>query len=174
MGLSTQVVIWQTKPIHNFGQIVFTDKFYISPVLAKYLLEGKNTYLCRTVWPNCMRFPTDLVKTKAQIRWMPRGASDWWQYEGMLATARKDNRLVNCVTSAHTPDWPPSATSVTTQHWQNDGKVMEFQSPPSVAAYQRVWQTGPKTCGKKNPRRAWNGNGEWKSSWRRWAFTMLM
>ena len=134
MGLSARVVIGLTKPIHNFGHIVFTDNFYTSPVLAKYL-AGKDTYLCGTVRPNRIGYPADLVKTNAEIRRMPRGASEWRQCEGMVATAWKDNRLVHYLSSAHTPDWPPNAPSVTTQRRQKDGTVVEFQCPPSVAAY---------------------------------------
>ena len=67
MGLSARVVIGLTKPIHNFGHIVFTDNFYTSPVLAKYL-AGKGTYLCRTARPNCIGYPADLIKTKTEIR----------------------------------------------------------------------------------------------------------
>ena len=114
MGLSARVVIGLTKPIHNFGHIVFTDNFYTSPVLAKYL-AGKDTYLCGTVRPNRIGYPADLVKTNAEIRRMPRGASEWRQCEGMVATAWKDNRLVHYLSSAHTPDWPPNTPSVTTQ-----------------------------------------------------------
>ena len=67
MGLSARVVIGLTKLIHNFRHIVFTDNFYTSSVLAKYL-AGKGTYLCGTVRPNRMRYPADLVRTKAEIR----------------------------------------------------------------------------------------------------------
>ena len=48
MGLSARVVIGLTNLIHSFRHVIFTDNFYTSPVLAKYL-PGKGTYLCGTV-----------------------------------------------------------------------------------------------------------------------------
>ena len=56
MGLSAWVMIGLTKPIHNFGHIIFTDNFYTSPVLAKYL-SSKGTYLCGTMRPNRIGSP---------------------------------------------------------------------------------------------------------------------
>ena len=136
MGLSASVMIGLTKPIHSFSHIVFIDNFYTSPVLFKYL-AGKGTYLCKTAWANCIRYPVDLIKTKTEIRRLPRGASEWRQCEGMVATAWKDKRMVHYLSSAHTPDWAPNRPRVTTQHRQKDGTVVELQRPPSVAAYAK-------------------------------------
>ena len=65
MGLSTQVVIGLTKPIHNFGHIIYTDNFYTSPILAKYLASRK-TYVCGTMRPNRLGYPADIVKINAE------------------------------------------------------------------------------------------------------------
>ena len=65
MGLSAPVVIGLTKPIHNFGHIIYTDNFYTSSILAKYLVSRK-TYLYGTMRPNHLGYPADIVKTTAE------------------------------------------------------------------------------------------------------------
>ena len=168
MGLSARVLIGLTKPIHNFGHIVFTDNFYTSPVLAKYL-AGKDTYLCRTARPNRIGYPVDLIKTKTEIRWLPRGASEWWQCEGMVATAWKDKKMVHYLSSAHAPEWAPNTPSVTTQCRQKDGTVIELQCPPSVAAYAKFMNGVDRL--DQNTRQ----NKSKKSmKWYRWVETKLM
>eukprot|EP00745_Piridium_sociabile_P024139 TRINITY_DN37977_c0_g1_i4.p1 TRINITY_DN37977_c0_g1~~TRINITY_DN37977_c0_g1_i4.p1 ORF type:complete len:171 (+),score=28.16 TRINITY_DN37977_c0_g1_i4:68-580(+) len=102
LGLSARVVIGLTKPVHNCGHIVFTDNFYTSPVLAKYLLS-KGTYLCGTMRPNRIGYPRDLIRTKAEVRRLPRGATEWRQCDDMIATSWKDNRMVYYLSTAHPP-----------------------------------------------------------------------
>ena len=75
MGLSAWVVIGLTKPIYNFGHIIYMDNFYTSPILAKYLASRK-TYLCGTMRPNRLSYPADMVKTNAEVQRLPRGSSD--------------------------------------------------------------------------------------------------
>ena len=65
MGLSARVVFGLTKPIHNFGHIIYTDNFYTSSILAKYLVSRK-TYLYGTMRPNHLGYPADIVKTTAE------------------------------------------------------------------------------------------------------------
>ena len=133
MGLSARVVIGLTKPIHNFGHIIYTDNFYTSPILAKYLASRK-TYLCGTMHPNRLGYPADMVKTNAEVRRLPRGSSDWRQCEdsSMLATAWKDKRMVYYLSTAHAPheEEPQSVT-----RRQRDGTEVELPCPPTVAAY---------------------------------------
>ena len=57
---------------------------------------------------------------------MPRDASEWRQCEGMVATMRKDKRMVHYIFSAHTPAWAPNAPGVTNQSIQKDGTVVEY------------------------------------------------
>ena len=104
MGLSARVVIGLIKPIHNFGHIIYTDNFYTSPILAKYLASRK-TYVCGSMRPNHLSYPADMVKTNAEARHLPRGSSDWRQCEdsSMLATAWKDKCMVYYLSSAHAP-----------------------------------------------------------------------
>ena len=75
MGLSARVVIGFTKPIFNFGYKIFTDNFYTSPVLGKYLYS-KGTYLCETMRTARIGYPADLVKANAEVRQLRRGDSD--------------------------------------------------------------------------------------------------
>ena len=93
-----------TKPIHNFGQIIYTDNFYTSPILAEYLVSQK-TYLCGTMRPNHLGYPSDIVKTNAETQQLPRGSSDWRQCQdsGMLVTVWKDKRMVYFLSTAHAP-----------------------------------------------------------------------
>ena len=133
MGLGARVVIGLTKPIHNFGHIIYADNFYTSPILAKYLASRK-TYLCGTMRPNHLSYPADMVKTNAEVRRLPRGSSNWRQCEdsSMLATAWKDKRMVYYLSTAHAPheEEPQSVT-----RRQRDGTEVELPCPPTVAAY---------------------------------------
>ena len=131
MGLSARVVIGLTKPIQKLGHVVFTDNFYTSPVLAKYL-SSQGTYLCGTMRPNRIGYPSDLVKTKADERRLPRGATEWRQCGDMVATSWKDNRMVYYLSTAHPPF---DNLRTTVKRRQKDGTVAEFVCPPSVAAY---------------------------------------
>ena len=65
MGLSAQVITGLTKPIHNFGHIIYMDNFYTSPILVKYLASWK-TYLCGTMRPNHLGYPADIIKMNAE------------------------------------------------------------------------------------------------------------
>ena len=133
MALSAWVVIGLTKPIHNFGHIIYTGNFYTSPILAKYMASRK-TYLCGTMRPNHLGYPADTVKTNAEVWRLPRGSSDWRQCEdsSMLATAWKDKRMVYYLSTAHAPheEEPQSVT-----RRQRDGTEVELPCPPAVAAY---------------------------------------
>ena len=141
MGLSAWVVIGLTKPIHNFCHIIYTDNFYTSPILAKYLASQK-TYLYGTMRPNRLGYPADMVKTNAEVRRLPRGSSDWRQCEdsSMLVTAWKDKRMVYYLSTAHAPH-EEEPQSVTQQH--------RGQAPLSsycgclCPVYEWGWQTGP-------------------------------
>ena len=92
MGLSAQVITGLTKPIHNFGHIIYMDDFYTSPILAKYLASWK-TYLCGTMRPNHLGYPADIIRMNAEAWHLPQGSSNWRQcdYSSMLATAWKAN-----------------------------------------------------------------------------------
>ena len=133
MGMSARVVIGVTKYLQNFGYIVYTDNFYTSPVLAKYLLK-KNTYLCGTMRPNRIGYPRDLMKTKAEARRLPRGSSEWRQSGDLVATAWKDKRMVYYLSTAHAP---VAATPGTARRRQADGSVIEIDSPPTVTGYAK-------------------------------------
>ena len=133
MGLSAWVVIGLTKPIHNFGHIIYTNNFYTLPILVKYLASRK-TYLCGTMHPNHLGYPADMVKTNTEARRLPRGSSDWRQCEdsSMLATAWNDKRMVYYLSTAHAPheEEPQSVAQR-----QRDGTEVELPCPPTVAAY---------------------------------------
>ena len=98
------VIIGLTKPIHIFGHIIYTDNFYISPILSKYLASQK-TYLCGTMRPNLPGYPADIVKMNAEAQHLPWGSSDWRQCENssMLATAWKDKCIIYYLSTAHVP-----------------------------------------------------------------------
>ena len=94
MGLSARVVIGLVRPVFGLGHVVFTDNFYTSPVLAKYLFKN-GTYLCGTMRSNRVGYPqTELVKTNTEVKRLQRGSSDWRQCyeENMLATAWRDKK----------------------------------------------------------------------------------
>ena len=133
MGLSARVVIGLTKPIHNFGHIIYTDNFYTSPVLAKYL-AGQKTYLCGTMRHNRLGYPADIVKTNAEVRRLPRGASEWRQCEDphMIATAWKDKRMVYYLSTIHAPE---AAEPQFVTRREKDGREVQLPCPPTVTAY---------------------------------------
>ena len=56
LGVTDSLVVRLMKPILGKGHTLYTDNFYTSMALAKYLLE-KNTYICGTLRANRRNLP---------------------------------------------------------------------------------------------------------------------
>ena len=118
--------------LQHAGHVIYTDNFYTSPVLAKYLFS-KDTYLCGTVRPDRKGFPRTLVQKKRDIKRLDRGHTEWKECGGMVATAWKDKRMVYYISTFHAPEQP----GLTTQRRQKDGAIVQLQCPPAAAAYSQ-------------------------------------
>ena len=104
-GLSTKVVIGLTWTLQHAGHVIYTDNFYTSPVLVKYMFS-KDAYLCGTVRPDRKGFPHTLVQKKRDIKRLDRGHTEWKECDGMVATAWKDQRMVYYISTFHAPEQP--------------------------------------------------------------------
>ncbi|XP_069174934.1 piggyBac transposable element-derived protein 4-like [Procambarus clarkii] len=92
-GFSGSVVKALLAPYLNKGQILYTDNYYTSPLLTKFLLDNK-TGVCGTVKPKRREMPvfdTAMQVDDCEVR--KSGA--------MLSVRWKDRREVNMLTTIH-------------------------------------------------------------------------
>lgn len=83
-GLSSKVVLGLIRSLQETGREVYTDNFYTSPMLAKFL-TSKGLYLRGTVRTNGIVFPQSLVKKKKDSKQLERGHTNRLECQGMVA-----------------------------------------------------------------------------------------
>lgn len=131
-GLSSKVVVSLTQSFQQSGREIYTDNFYTSPMLGKYLLS-KGIYLCGTVRTDRTGFPKSLVKKKKDVKRLERGHTEWLECQGMVATAWKDKRMVYYISTCHAPE----QEGLTAQRRQKDGTAIQLNCTPTVTAYSQ-------------------------------------
>lgn len=101
IGKAGAVVARLTNDFHHKWHNLFTDNWYTSPALCLFL-QSRGINTCGTVRVNRKGFPQDLKQLKAST--LPRGATHVRVSKGMVAMSRKDNKLVNFLSTIHNPD----------------------------------------------------------------------
>ncbi|XP_069166311.1 piggyBac transposable element-derived protein 4-like [Procambarus clarkii] len=94
LGFSGSVVKTLMEPLLNKGHILYTDNYYTSPLLTKFLLEH-NTGVCSTVKANRKEMAFFLNKIGV-------GDCKLRKCDKVLAVRWKDKREVNMLTTIHT------------------------------------------------------------------------
>ena len=131
-GLSGQVVVELARGLENKGYTIFTDNFYTSPTLAHYLTTV-GTYLCGTIRTHRRGFPQELVKSKAEMKRLPRGYFEWRQCQNMIATCWKDNKMVYFLSTGIVPE----VDGIMARRRNKDGTIAEFPDSPSGKMYSK-------------------------------------
>lgn len=93
LGVSGAVVKELTKYYLGKGHIVYTDNWYTSPSLCRYLMVN-NTGACGTVKKNRKHIPKNLPK-------VPKGECASWNSNGVMLQKWRDKRDVHLLTTVH-------------------------------------------------------------------------
>lgn len=104
-GLCTQSVITLMEGLEGKGHILYTDNYYSSPTLFKYLYE-RGIYACGTFRPNRKGVPSGLkVKNLPKMTPVEKGYNKVYSKDEMVACVWKDKK--NCLSSVHIPHSTP-------------------------------------------------------------------
>ncbi|XP_069181797.1 piggyBac transposable element-derived protein 4-like [Procambarus clarkii] len=91
-GFSGSVVKTMMEPLLNKGHILFTNNYYTSPLLTRYLL-AHNTGVCGTM---------KLIRKEIPVFGIGVGECQLRKWDNMLSVRWKDRREVNMLTTIHT------------------------------------------------------------------------
>ena len=126
MGLGEKVVLTLAESIKERHHQLYFDNFFTSiSLLSKLLAQG--TYGCGTIRTNRKHYPYEISVEAQRFK---RGESTFRQCGNIVATAWKDNKVVNV---ASTLANPMDITSVNSR--QIDGTRVPFTCPKCVELY---------------------------------------
>ena len=125
-ALGEKVVLTLTDSIQGRNHQVFFDNYFSSISLLTKLLSQK-TYACVTIRTNCKGFPSEICDEAKKLQ---RGESVFRQSGNTVATAWKDNKVVNVVSTLASPS---ESTSVNRR--QKDGTRVEVSCPMCITLY---------------------------------------
>lgn len=126
LGATGSLVSRLTTCIQRQNYWLYMDRFYISPTLARYLME-KEIHSCGTIMTNRKGYPKGIIRKK---KYMKRGDFDFLCLDGMSAIVWCDRMPLYFLTSFHNP------TLLTTVNRKNkDATVERVQCPQMVASY---------------------------------------
>lgn len=128
LGVTGSLVAQLCKPYEGQNYCIFTDRYYTSVTLAKYLRENQGTYLCGTALTNRKLFPKQLIKKK-----MTRGTSEIL-FDGKVAAAVWcDKKPIYFVTTKYV-----SSSLVTVLRYDTkEHQRVPVQCPTMVKAYNQ-------------------------------------
>ena len=125
-GLGEKVVLTLAESIKGRNhQLYFGNYFTSISLVTKLLTQG--TYTCGTIRTNRKHYPSE-INTQAQR--FKRGESTFRQCGNIVATAWKDNKVVNVVSTLVSPD-----DITTVNRRQKDGTRVLFMCPRCVQLY---------------------------------------
>jgi hypothetical protein len=107
---------------------LYFDNYFSSTSLLSKLLED-STYACGTIRTNRKQYPTEISD---EVKRFDRGQSTFRQCGNIVATAWKDNKVVNVVSTLASPT---DITSVNRR--QKDGTRVAVECPLCVALYNQ-------------------------------------
>lgn len=101
VGKCGAVVVKLAQDFQGKGHHLYIDNWFNSVALCHFL-QARGIYICGTMRSNRKKYPTDLKALKASK--MARGSSEIRTYNGIVAMAWKDTKLVHFLSTIHTPD----------------------------------------------------------------------
>ena len=125
-GLGEKVVLQLAESIKGNHHHLYFDNYFSSITLLSKLLED-GTYACGTIRTNRKQYPSEISE---EAKRFDRGQSTFRQCGNLVATAWKDNKVVNVVSTLASPT---DITSVNRR--QKDGTRVEVECPLCVALY---------------------------------------
>lgn len=128
LGATGSVVARLTTNVQNQNYKVYTDRFYTSPSLSRYLLQ-KGIHSCGTVLVNRKGFPKNLIRRKKDMK---RGDCDFRCSDDLSAVVWCDRSPLYFLS---TFDEPQQMTTVKRKN--KDGTVVQVQCPLVVANYTK-------------------------------------
>ena len=128
-GLGEKVVFQLAESIKGNHHHLYFDNYFSSVSLLSKLFED-GTYACGTVCTNRKLYPSEISEEAKRFN---RGQSTFRQYGNLVATAWKDKKVVNVISTLATPS---ESTSV--QRWQKDGTRLTVECPPVCSTVQPV------------------------------------
>ena len=127
-ALGEKVVLTLSKAIKGRHHQLFFDNYFTSLNLLTTLLAN-GTYACGTIRTNRKQYPAEISE---EVKKLSRGESVFRQCGNLVATAWKDNKVVNIVSTLADPG---DHTSVNRR--QKDGTQLTVPCPQCVALYNR-------------------------------------
>ena len=127
VALGGKVVLSSDSIMGRHHQLFF-DNYFTSVNLLSTLLS-KGTYACGTIRTNRKQYPAEISE---EVKKSSRGESAFHQCGNLVATAWKDNKVVNI---ASTLADPADHTTITRR--QKDGTQLDVQCPLCVALYNK-------------------------------------
>ena len=126
-ALGEKVVLTLSDSIMGRHHQLFFDNYFTSVNLLSTLLE-KGTYACGTICTNRKQYPAEISEVKKRSR----GESVFRQCGNLVATAWKDNKVVNIASTLADPQ-----DHTTVNRRQKDGTQLAVQCPLCVALYNK-------------------------------------
>lgn len=108
-------LLHNTEDFHHKGHCLFVDNWYSSVAFCIFMRSRGIIYLCSTTKSNRRGYPVELKAFRA------RGAFSLRVYQGNVALAWKDSKLVHFLSTAHYPD-----EVETVQHQQKDRHTGQY------------------------------------------------
>ena len=128
MALGEKVVLKLSNSIKGRHHQLYFDNYFTSVNLLSKLLEN-GTYACGTIRTNRKQYPAEISE---EAKRLSRGESVFRQCGNLVATAWKDNKVVNIASTLANPD---EYTTVNRQ--QKDGTQLAVRCPMCVALYNK-------------------------------------
>ena len=127
-ALGEKVVMKLSESIQGRYHQLYFDNYFTSVNLLSKLLE-KNTYACGTIRTNRKQYPAEISE---EAKRLTRGGSVFRQSGNLVATAWKDNKVVNIVSTLADP-----SEHTTVDRQQKDGTQVAVSCPMCVALYNK-------------------------------------
>lgn len=133
-GLCTQSVITLMEGLEGKGHILYTDNYYSSPTLFKYLYE-RGIYACGTFRPNRKGVPSGLkVKNLPKMTPVEKGYNKVYSKDEMVACVWKDKKkIVFLLSTFHIPRFGDG--SLPTVKRRVGHEKIDVQCPPCLFDY---------------------------------------
>lgn len=133
MPTTERIPVTLMQPFLDSGRILYTDNFYTSPSLAKYLLEH-NTHLCGTIRTNRKHFCKELIDVQLE-----KGHAEFYlsetynviacKYRAAQDKASNQQKVVYMLSTCHPP------TMVETEKKDREGQ--NIVKPAAVKSYNQ-------------------------------------
>ena len=128
IALGEKVVLKFADPIKGKHHQLYFDNYFSTIRLFTKLLQ-QDTYACGTIRTNRKNFPSEISE---ETKHLQRGESRFQQCGNIVATAWKDNKVVNVVSMLSN-----ATDSTSVNRRQKDGTRIEITCPRCIALYNQ-------------------------------------